>query len=194
VSVRSGLADPVLDAQRIFRGVLDATAHPGRIVFLPPPPEPPAPLVSATAAIALTLLDYETPIWLDQRARTEEVLAYLRFHCGAPLADLPRSAAFALVADAADLPPLDDFDLGSDEYPDRSTTVIVQVSGFRAGIGRRLSGPGIDGERRLEVEGMSDWIWRMLLENHALFPRGVDLLLATDSRVVALPRTTLVEG
>ena len=91
MSVRSGLADPVLDAQRIFRGVLDAMAHPGRIVFLPPPPEPPAPLVPATAAIALTLLDYETPIWLDHRARTEEVIAYLRFHCGAPLAELPRS-------------------------------------------------------------------------------------------------------
>jgi alpha-D-ribose 1-methylphosphonate 5-triphosphate synthase subunit PhnH len=194
MSVREGLADPVLDAQRIFRGVLDAMAHPGRIVFLPPPPEPPAPLVPATAAIALTLLDYETPIWLDQRARTEEVIAYLRFHCGAPLAELPRSAAFALVADAADLPSLDDFDLGSDEYPDRSTTVIVQVSGFRAGIGRRLSGPGIDGERRIDVHGMSDWIWPMWVENHALFPRGVDLLLAADSRVVALPRTTLVEG
>lgn len=194
MSVRHGLADPVLDAQRIFRGVLDAMAHPGRIVFLPPPPEPPAPLVPATAAIALTLLDYETPIWLDHRARTEEVIAYLRFHCGAPLAELPRSAAFGLVADAADLPSLDDFDLGTDEYPDRSTTVIVQVAGLRAGIGRRLSGPGIDGERRLDIQGMSDWIWPMWVENHALFPRGVDLLLAADSRVVALPRTTLVEG
>jgi alpha-D-ribose 1-methylphosphonate 5-triphosphate synthase subunit PhnH len=34
----------------------------------------------------------------------------------------------------------------------------------------------------------------MWVENRALLPRGVDLLLTADSRVVALPRTTLVEG
>ena len=190
--MRPGLADPVLDAQRIFRGVLDAVAHPGRIVTLPPPPDPPAPLLPATAAIALTLLDYETPVWLDPSAGTGEVLDYLRFHCGAPVVALPRSASFAVVADAEDLPSLDDFDLGTDEFPDRSTTVIVQVAALRAGAGRRLTGPGIDGEARLEVQGISEWLWAMLRENHSLFPRGVDLLLAADIRIVGLPRTTAV--
>lgn len=194
MTVRPGLADPVLDAQRIFRGVLDAMAHPGRIVFLPPPPEPPPPLWPATAGIALSLLDFETPLWLDTAARIRPVTEYLRFHCGCPLTETPLGAAFALVVDATNPPSLDDFDLGTDEFPDRSTTVIAQVAGFRAGSGRRLRGPGIDGERRLEVEGISDWIWSMLRENHANFPRGVDLLLAADSRVVALPRSTRVEG
>jgi len=192
--VRAGLADPVLDAQRAFRGVLDAMAHPGRIVTLPPLPEPPTPLVLATAAIALTLLDYETPLWLDTRARSEAALEYLRFHCGVPVVGLARSAAFAVVADGEDLPALDDFDLGTDEFPDRSTTVIVQVGGLRAGRGRRLTGPGIDGESRIEIQGVSEWLWPMLRENHALFPRGVDVLLTVDSRVLALPRTTHVEA
>ena len=66
--MRHGLSDPVLDSKRIFRGVLDAMAHPGRVVPLPPPPDPPAPLVPAAAAVALTLLDYETPLWLDPAA------------------------------------------------------------------------------------------------------------------------------
>ena len=190
--MRSGLSDPVLDSQRIFRGVLDAMAHPGRIVPLPPPPDPPAPLVPAAAAVALTLLDYETPLWLDPAAGAEPVTEYLRFHCGCPLVASPGRAAFALLTNSESLPALDAFDAGSDEFPDRSTTVIVQVAGLRAGMGRRLRGPGIDGERRIEIQGIPERFWAMCLTNNGLFPRGIDFLLVVDSRVVALPRTALV--
>src|SRR5262245_39312327 len=64
VMVRAGLAEPVLGSQQIFRAVLDAMAHPGRIVSVPPPLDTPAPLWSATASMCLTLVDGETPVWL----------------------------------------------------------------------------------------------------------------------------------
>ena len=190
--MRAGLADPVLDAQRIFRSVLDAMAHPGRVVTVPSALEPPAPLSPATAAICLTLLDFETSLWLDQPARTSDVLEYLRFHCGVPIGESSSEAAFAVVADGLRLPSVDGFQVGSDEYPDRSTTVIVQVHGVREGIGRRLTGPGIDGERRLAIEGVAGGLWDMLRENRELFPRGIDVLITAGSRLVALPRSTRV--
>lgn len=190
--MRPGLADPVLDAQGIFRSVLDALAHPGRVVTVPSAPEPPAPLGPATAAVCLTLLDFETPLWLDPAARTAEAVEYLRFHCGAPICESRAEAAFSVVTDALRLPPLGSFQAGSDEYPDRSTTVIVQVKDIQEGIGRRLTGPGIDGERRLKLEGVSGRIWGMLRENQGLFPRGVDLLVTAGSRLVGLPRTIRV--
>ena len=191
--MRAGLADPVLDAQGIFRCVLDAMAHPGRVVTVPSAVEPPPPLGLATAAVCLTLLDFETPLWLDPAARTPEVLEYLRFHCGAPILESRAAASFAVVADALQLPPLGSFQAGSDEYPDRSTTVIVQAGEITEGVGRRLTGPGIDGARRLSVEGASPRIWGMLLENQGLFPRGIDVLITAGSRLVGLPRTTRVE-
>lgn len=95
-----GLADPVLDSQRIFRSVLVAMAHPGRVVVVAGPAEPPHPVHRAAAAVCLALVDMETPLWLDPVTRTAEVLEGLRFHCGCPIVEEPRSARFALIVDA----------------------------------------------------------------------------------------------
>ena len=191
--MRAGLAEPVLGSQQIFRAVLDAMAHPGRIVSVPPPIETPVPLSPATASVCLTLVDGETPVWLDAAARQAEVIEYLRFHCGCPIAAEPRDARFAVVADPSEMLSLDAFDPGSDEYPDRSATVIVQVEEFRANEGLRLTGPGIEGETRLDVRCLSEPFWESVHRNHALFPRGVDLILAAGSTMVALPRSTQVD-
>jgi alpha-D-ribose 1-methylphosphonate 5-triphosphate synthase subunit PhnH len=183
-----GLADPVLDSQRIFRIVLDAMAHPGRVLTLPTLREHPSPLTAGTAAVCLALLDFETPLWLDRQAATAEVIEYLRFHCGVPVVATPEAAVFALVTDAENVPSLDAFASGSDEYPDRSTT-LVQVRALQPGAGRRMTGPGIDYEARLVVEGLPESFWPMWLENNTYFPRGVDAILTVGVQVAALPRT-----
>jgi alpha-D-ribose 1-methylphosphonate 5-triphosphate synthase subunit PhnH len=184
-----GLADPVLDSQRIFRIVLDAMAHPGRVLTLPTLREHPWPLTAGAAAVCLALLDFETPLWLDRQAATGEVIEYLRFHCGVPMVATPEAAVFALVTDAEAMPSLDAFASGSDEYPDRSTTLIVQVRALQPGAGRRMTGPGIDGEARLVVEGLPERFWPMWLRNNTYFPRGVDAILTAGVQVAALPRT-----
>jgi alpha-D-ribose 1-methylphosphonate 5-triphosphate synthase subunit PhnH len=192
--VRTGFADPVLDSQRVFRGVLDAMAEPGRVITLDAPPSAPARLHPATVAIALALLDFETPVWLDAAAATAEAVAHLRFHCGCPIVADPARARFAIIADPGAMPEIPVFDAGSDEYPDRSATLIVQVGTLRAGSGCRLTGPGIATEARLEVGGLSERFWEALRGNHARFPRGVDVLLAAGPSLAALPRTTWVKG
>ena len=60
-----GFADPVLDAQRVFRGVMEALARPGSLQPLADLPEVPAPLTPELAAIALALADADAPLWLD---------------------------------------------------------------------------------------------------------------------------------
>ena len=192
--MRAGFADPVLDSQRVFRGVLDAMAEPGRVITLDAPPSAPSRLHPATVAIALALLDFETPVWLDAAAGTPEAVAHLRFHCGCPIVADPARARFAIIGDPDAMPEIAVFDAGSDEYPDRSATLIVQAGTLRAGRGCRLTGPGIVTEARLEVGGLSGRFWEALRGNHARFPRGVDVLLAAGPSLAALPRTTWVEG
>lgn len=192
--MRPGLADPVLDSLRVFRGVLDAMAHPGRVVDVGGPGEAPAPLDPAAAALCLTLVDGETPLWLDGAARTGEAEEYLRFHCGAVLVDAPEAARFAVIAAPDPVPPLVMFAQGTAEHPERSATVIVQVGVMTAGRGRRLTGPGIATEAFLDVPALGGGFWTDLRENHGRFPRGVDVVFTAGTAVVALPRTTLVEG
>src|SRR5262249_41250997 len=131
-----GLADPTLDSQRTFRSVLEAVSRPGRIVDVAASVPPPAPLHPATAALCLTLLDVDTPLWLDDAAARPEVVEWLKFHCGMPVTTDPSSAVFALIADGSTLPALSTFNAGTAEHPERSATLIVQVRALIGGAGR----------------------------------------------------------
>jgi alpha-D-ribose 1-methylphosphonate 5-triphosphate synthase subunit PhnH len=151
-----------------------------------------APLGEAAAALALTLLDYETPVWLDGALKA--AASYLRFHCNAPLADAPSSSRFAFAANLVRLPPLDAFDLGKPEYPDRSTTLILEAPALTAGTGLRLRGPGIQDEAMLAVGGLSAKFWAARSALAELFPLGLDLVLTSGRSFAALPRSTMVEA
>ena len=185
--LQPGFADPVRDAQACFRAVLDAMAHPGRIVAMPVELPDPLPLGPAAAAVALALCDIDTPIWLEAASAAA---GYLAFHCGAPLAETPAGAAFAFISNPGALPPLDTFGLGSDEYPERSTTLVIEVAGLSNDGGVMLRGPGIRDAARLDATGLSAQFWAERAALAELFPRGVDVLLTSSNALTALPRTT----
>ncbi len=190
----AGFADPTLDTQRISRVVLEAMSCPGRILDVPELAGAPEPLDPAATAVCLALLDLETALWLDAPAATPEVLGHLRFYCGCPIVDAPAAARFALITDPSAMPPLDGFDAGSDEFHDRSATLIVQVPRLRSGVGRRITGPGVESETFLEVGGLPARFWADWNQNHARSPRGVDMILSVGAQIAGLPRTARVEG
>ena len=191
--MRRGFVDPVLGSQRVFRRVLEAMAHPGRIVSLDALIDTPGSLAPASAAVCLTLLDFETPLWLDGAARCPEAVEWLRFHCGVPLVDQPEAARFALMLAPATMPEVEAFDAGTDAMPDRSATLVLQVDALQTGAGPRLIGPGIADTTQLEVGGAPARFWDLVRDNATRFPRGVDFLLASGRRLAALPRTVRVK-
>ena len=191
-SLALGFAAPVRDAQAAFRAAMWAFARPGRPRPVAADLVPPAPLSPVAAALVLALADYETPLWLDAALAAEpEVAQFLRFHAGAPIVTEPGKAAFALIADSANLPEFNVFSQGTPSYPDRSAMLILQVERF-TGSGLTLEGPGIDGRIAFGAGPLPADFVSKINANHAGFPLGIDLLLAGSEGVVGLPRSVRV--
>ena len=193
VLLAPGLADPSYDAQRLFREVLDAMSHPGRLVTLDDAPAGPGALSPAATAFLLTLADRDTQVWLDSAFDTDAVRGFLRFHAGTPIAATRDAAVFAVVSHD-DPAPLDGFAIGTDTFPDRSATLVVEVPSLEGGATRTWRGPGIDGAARVSIAGPCEAFWRECAANHASFPCGVDIVFTAGNRLVALPRSIAVEA
>jgi alpha-D-ribose 1-methylphosphonate 5-triphosphate synthase subunit PhnH len=187
----AGFADKVLSAQSTFRSVMDAMARPGSVQQVIATVGTPASVMRGTAAIALTLFDHDTPIWLDAKmSKTSDVSKWLKFHSGAPVIKDSSICEFALIGDAGALPDLSSFSFGSNEYPDRSTTLILQVDSLSQGRTYELRGPGIDGTAILRATIERHDLFVRLAINEQLFPRGIDVVLVSEDAIVAIPRTT----
>jgi alpha-D-ribose 1-methylphosphonate 5-triphosphate synthase subunit PhnH len=186
-------SDQVFTAQSTFRAVMNAMARPGIVQKIDFVGEAPAPMANGTAALALALFDHDTPLWLDSAmAHTSDVAKWLQFHTGSPVVDDPAQSHFALIADAVALPALDRFALGTSDYPDRSTTIIMQIDSLTDGPAVELRGPGIDGVTSLCAALQPADLLDRLAVNGTLFPRGIDLVLVATDSIVALPRITRV--
>lgn len=190
--IGAGFADPVFQSQGAFRALLAALSEPGLVRDVGTAVAPPSGLEAATAVALLTLADYETPIWLPAALRDGRAGAWLRFHCGAALVDDPARAAFAVIDGAATEPKLAAFNAGDDQFPDRSTTVLVQCGGLAGGEAVTLEGPGIPGRRAIAPTGLRPDFWAEVEGNAAAYPLGVDLLLVHGAQVLGLPRSTQI--
>jgi len=190
--IGAGFSDPVFQSQGAFRALLAALSEPGLACDLGNAIAPPAGLEPATAVALLTLADYETPIWLPATLRDGPAGAWLRFHCGAALVDDPARAAFAVIDGATAEPKLAAFNAGDDQFPDRSTTVLVQCAGLVGDETVTLEGPGIPGRRTVAPTGLRPDFWAEVEGNVALYPLGIDLLLVHGAQVLGLPRSTQI--
>jgi alpha-D-ribose 1-methylphosphonate 5-triphosphate synthase subunit PhnH len=184
-ALTGGFADAPREGARAFRAVLDALAHPGRIVALTGA-QPPAPMSVAAGTMILVLCDPTTPLHLAGRHDTPDIRDWVTFHSGAPLVSAEK-AAFAL-GDWEALQPIDRFAIGTPDYPDRSATLIVERPALVA-EGARLTGPGIANRAALNLPPSEAF-----QANRALFPQGIDFFLTCGDRLAGLPRTTRVEA
>ena len=185
----TGFSDFGADSHAVFRSVLTAMSRPGRIVRCPAGCDAPPSLFPWTAAIALTLLNQETAVWLDRHLYTASVRRFLAFHTSAPLESESRRADYVLIGDPVSMPRFDEFRQGSSLRPDRSATLLVQLRSLRAGPPETLRGPGIEASVVLRPLGLPDWFWPAWDANRDGFPRGLDLLMTDGRDLIALPRT-----
>lgn len=191
--IYAGFSQPAQDSQRAFRATMDAMARPGTIEPTPVPITAPSPLDPTAAMLALTLCDFDSPIWLDETfAANADVSQFFSFHTSAPVVQDKSEAQFAFFSSFESVGDIAQLAQGSDEYPDRSTTLIIQVDELSANGDISLKGPGIETTASLNVRGAPLSFWEMVQQNNRLFPRGVDFIFAAPNKLVCLPRSTKV--
>jgi alpha-D-ribose 1-methylphosphonate 5-triphosphate synthase subunit PhnH len=189
--IGTGFVQPVFDSQQVFRTALQVLARPGEVGRVAVTVDVPPDLHLAAGATLLALLDQDTRLWLSP-AWSIDVGHYLCFHTGCPLVGEATFADFALIRDPADLPALTMFAQGDTNFPDRSTTVILQVPSLTAGRPWTLAGPGIDGTATVHIDGLPPDFATCWNAQQRCFPCGVDLFLTAGSRLLGLPRTTRI--
>jgi alpha-D-ribose 1-methylphosphonate 5-triphosphate synthase subunit PhnH len=192
-AIEGGFSDQVLDAQTVFRAVMDAMARPGSVRPLRALPRPPQPLSATAGAVALALCDHDTPMWLDPALTISEAPgAWFAFHTGAPIVKSPADAHFVFVSRPAEFINFENFAQGTQEYPDRSATVVLQMESFSSGEQMILEGPGIRDRAEIAPSPMPRHFVEQWRQNRERFPRGIDLILAGPDAVACLPRTTRI--
>lgn len=183
--------DPVHDAQQTFRALLDALARPG-IPQATAELTVPEGLTPSCAAACLTLLDLETMMWL-QPGLPEVARSWLLFHTGCRFVPHPQAADFALIWDIETVPSLFDFSWGTAEFPEASTSLLIQLPALWGGNPVTLCGPGILDVITV-VAPLPVEFWQQWQEMTADYPLGVDSWCFAGDQVLGLPRTARLQS
>lgn len=181
-------ADPVAQSQQAFRALLSALSEPGSVHHISDI-KAAGTLSSAAYAVALTLLDNATTVWLSPAFDQASIRQNLAFHCGCQFVEQPSKAQFAFLT-AAELEVFSQLDRGTDRDPEFSATAIVQLADWEGGVERSWSGPGIQTTHLVGLD-VAEEFWQLREECNS-FPRGIDVLFIAKNEVIGLPRTTQV--
>ena len=188
-----GFESPALQSQQAYRILLDAWARPGRVVTFSGLKNAPEGWNTAASMIALTLCDFDTPVWLSG---THAVSTdWLKFHCGCRLVDDEslKDAAFVF-AEAETLNDLKAFNRGTALSPEHGATLVISVedqSSVRNSM--KLTGPGIETQQIVEGFSLPERIYEERAGMRRLYPAGLDFILTKADQAVCIPRTVSIE-
>ncbi|MDF7761577.1 phosphonate C-P lyase system protein PhnH [Kosakonia cowanii] len=192
MTLQPAFASAVHDAQHTFRRLLKALSEPGVIVALPQLKQSWPPLNPATTSVLLALANSDTPLWIANALGNDLLRQNLRLHTQAPLLDTPQQALFAIADSSLNHQQLSALPVDQPLNAESSATLILQLPALSGGRMLRLTGPGIQ-EERMIAPLLPECITDELTDRPHSFPSGIDVILTCGERMLAIPRTILVE-
>lgn len=197
--------DPVHDTRASFRTLVDAMSRPGTVQAGPTTP--------MDYAVVATLVDHEVGIKTDDETLRNALAAEGR------LTDAPLDAADIVHVKGDTDERVREVRRGTLKEPSEGATVIYRIDELTAEVGMgsaedgktvagsgptaelrsnefcvlELSGPGVSGTRMLGVAGLGHGEIDAIADAQSAFPRGIDIVLTTEQRVAAIPRSADME-
>lgn len=176
--------DPVADTQQTFRAMVDAMSRPGTIHTVPAGP--------ADHAVVITLVDNEVTFHTADESLSSALAAANRL-TAAPIdeADIIHLGNQRAVS-------LDDANQGTLKEPSDGATVIYRVEAIHEtarsdDTNIKVCGPGVPDRRVIGVDGIPSDVLRTIADVNTAFPRGLDVVIAAEETVTAIPRSTTLE-
>ncbi|MEO1638694.1 MAG: phosphonate C-P lyase system protein PhnH [Pseudomonadota bacterium] len=169
-------SDEEIAANAAFDALLWALSRPGQVRELPAPGE---------GTLIAALLDRECAVFCEDPLLIPAIMQTGASICDIALAD------HVFLGKLSTTKKLQDVRLGSDLYPDDGATVVVRAS-IGSGPALRLTGPGVNGQLDVQIDGLPDDLWetrKQLLR----YPMGFDLFIIDSARIIGLPRSTEIE-
>jgi alpha-D-ribose 1-methylphosphonate 5-triphosphate synthase subunit PhnH len=199
--IGAGFNEIALGSQSVFRAALEALSYPGRPVAIDVTFEAPKAAHASSSGLLLALLEPGSLLWLSPSLANTDAATWIVFHTDCKITPHQHEADFAWIKHWNELPALEGFALGTDEYPDHSTTCIIDIADpgntTVAAPSVRLTGPGIVNTSTIVLWPATPFQAEDFAEqwakNHACFPRGIDLFFATSTGLIGLPRTTRIQ-
>jgi alpha-D-ribose 1-methylphosphonate 5-triphosphate synthase subunit PhnH len=167
-------------SRETFLALMWALSYPGRVHHLPQN-------THNFTLIAETLLDLETSYFSHDES-LQDMLAATGAHAR------PTGEAayhFYQHVDDSTLTEIRQASVGTMLYPDTAATLVI---GCTLGTGSEfvLSGPGVNGQQAIQINGLPDAFWE-LRETACKYPLGWDVFLVDGQQVIGLPRSTRME-
>jgi len=195
----------VRDSQVTFRALLDVMSRPGTVRPLPGCDYRLAPrgFCSPALTILKTLCDHRVSFSVGSERREAQVVRYLSINLAAPYRPVPE-ADYVLFDGASFDEDYRRLNAGSAEFPERSATALLCVSGLvegeppdreeRPSCTLALAGPGVPDRAVLSISGLDPRYGEERRGAHRRYPLGVDLLFVDRvGNVAGIPRSSRVE-
>lgn len=186
--------DPVHDTRTTFRALVDAMARPGTVKSVPVSP--------ADHAVLATLVDHEVTLHTEDGTLREALSSAGRYD------PVPLEEADVIHVQGSTGGRVAAAERGTLKEPSDGATAVYRVDGLASGPGTdgdgadalpddalllRATGPGVPDRRLFRVAGLPETEVGAIADASAGFPRGVEVILAGEDCVVALPRSVIVE-
>jgi alpha-D-ribose 1-methylphosphonate 5-triphosphate synthase subunit PhnH len=185
-----------IQTQQAFRTIMRAMSYPGTIHRLA---NHDSRKIGATSLqlVAETLFDQDVAFCVIGDHGTRELEDILCKRTNSTVTELS-IADFIIVTKGASTGKLLSAKTGIPEYPDRSATVLFSIESLADGSASdflvRLTGPGILGDKYIQIQGLDNEELCHLRELNSGYPLGVDsIFLDQQDRIMCIPRSTKIQ-
>lgn len=180
----------VHQTQQHYRTLVDIFSYPGKITKNVERSSNYSTFCDGVLMTAMALLDNEVTFHTTLKSDGREFSTLT----GARTVEEISKSDYLIIKEK-DLTPsiFEEASIGTLPSPEKSATLIIEVTSFHEGHYYKLTGPGIKEQSMIQVSLAEQWI-SYRNEKCKEYPLGIDLILIdSQSNMMAIPRTTKIE-